>query len=68
VTLLLLITSIIVSNIVFFNLIGDKFRYGYVGFIFWADLLLLSASYIELLPTALRQIRVSPAAPIELVR
>jgi hypothetical protein len=68
VTLLLLITSIIVSNIVFFNVIGDKFRYGYVGFIFWADLLLLIASYIELLPTALRQIRVSPAAPFELVR
>jgi len=68
VTLLLLLTSIIVSNIVFFNLIGDKFRYGYVGFIFWADLLLLIASYIELLPTALRQIRVSPAATFELER
>jgi hypothetical protein len=68
VTLLLLLTSIIVSNIVFFNLIGDKFPYGYVGFIFWADLLLLIASYIELLPTALRQIRVSPAATFELVR
>jgi hypothetical protein len=68
VTLLLLLTSIIISNIVFFNLIGDNIRYGYVGFIFWADLLLLIATYIGLLPTAMRQIRVSPAAPFELVR
>jgi hypothetical protein len=56
---LLLLASIIISNIVFFNLIGDKTHYGSVGFIFWADLLLLVVSYMELLPPALRQIRVS---------
>jgi hypothetical protein len=61
VSLFLLLTSIIISNIVFFNLFGDRFRYGFIGFIFWADLLLLVASYIELLPPALRLIRARPA-------
>ena len=62
VTLFLLLPSIIVSNIVFFNLIGDRLRYGFLGFLFWADLLLLIASYVELLPPALRRIRTPPAA------
>lgn len=53
----LLLVSILVSNIVFFNLIGDRIAYGSVGFIFWADLFLLVASYMVLLPTALQQIR-----------
>jgi hypothetical protein len=57
---LLLLTSIVISNIVFFNLIGDNFGYGFYGFIFWANLLLLVASYVELLPAALRQIRITP--------
>lgn len=57
VALLLLIVSIVVSNIVFFNIIGDRIAYGSVGFIFWSDLLLLVVSYMELLPTSLRQIR-----------
>jgi len=54
---LLLLVSIVISNIVFFNLIGDKVIYGSVGFIFWANLLLLVVSYMELLPSALQQIR-----------
>jgi len=54
---LLLLASIVISNIVFFNLIGDRILYGSVGFIFWADLLLLVVSYMELLPSALRQFR-----------
>ncbi|MBM4423756.1 MAG: DUF2029 domain-containing protein [Chloroflexi bacterium] len=54
---LLLLASIVISNIVFFNLIGDRIAYGSVGFIFWADLLLLVVSYMELLPSTLRQIR-----------
>ena len=57
---LLLLASIIISNIVFFNLIGNRIIYGSVGFIFWADLLLLVVSYMELLPSPLRQIRVAP--------
>jgi len=50
---LLLLVSIAISNIVFFNLIGDRITYGSVGFIFWADLFLLVVSYMELLPSAL---------------
>ncbi len=61
VTLLLLVASVAVSNMVFFNLLGDRFRYGNVGFIFWADLLLLVASYVQLLPPALETIRSSRA-------
>jgi hypothetical protein len=57
---LLLLASIVISNIVFFNFIGNRVTYGSVGFIFWADLLLLMASYITLLPSALRQIRTTP--------
>jgi hypothetical protein len=54
----LLLVSIIISNIVCFNLIDDNTLYGSVGFICWADLLLLVVSFIELLPSVLRQIRV----------
>ena len=53
VTVFLLLPSIVFSNIVFFNLFGDFFRYGFYGFLFWADLLLLIASYVVLLPPAL---------------
>jgi hypothetical protein len=53
----LLLPSIVFSNIVFFNLFGDFFRYGFYGFLFWADLLLLMALYVELLPSALRRFR-----------
>lgn len=56
---LLLLVSIVISNIVFFNLIGDRIAYGSVGFVFWTDLFLLAVSYMELLPIALRQIRVT---------
>lgn len=60
VTLALLILSIVISNIIFFNLIDDRFLYGYFGFLFWANLLLLVATYITLLPPALQRIRVLP--------
>jgi hypothetical protein len=53
----LLLTSIVLSNIVFFNLFGDPYSYGFYGFLFWADLLLLVALYVELLPPALRRLR-----------
>jgi hypothetical protein len=53
----LLLPSIVFSNIVFFNLFGDFFRYGFYGFLFWADLLLLMAMYVEFLPPALRRFR-----------
>jgi hypothetical protein len=57
VTVFLLLLSIVFSNIVFFNLLGDFVRYGFYGFIFWANLLLLIALYVELLPPALRWFR-----------
>jgi hypothetical protein len=52
---LLLLASILISNIVFFNFVGDREVYGSVGFICWANLLLLIVSYMELLPSALQQ-------------
>ncbi len=36
--------------------------------LFWADLLLLMASHIELLPAALRQIRIPPAETLRLAQ
>ncbi|MCP4247483.1 MAG: DUF2029 domain-containing protein [bacterium] len=53
----LLLASIVLSNIVFFSLFGDPYSYGFYGFLFWADLLLLAALYLELLPLALRRLR-----------
>ena len=49
----LLLLSIVASNVVFFNLFNDFFGYGFIGFLFWADLLLLIATYLELLPPVL---------------
>jgi hypothetical protein len=49
----LLVSSISLSNIVTFSLIGNYRTYGFLGFIFWADLLCLVASYILLLPLVL---------------
>jgi hypothetical protein len=57
VTFFLLLPSIVVSNIVFFNLFDDFAGYGFYGFLFWANLLVLIASYVELLPPALRRFR-----------
>jgi hypothetical protein len=56
---LLLLVSMIISNIVFFNLLGDRGLFGSAGIIFWANLLLLAASYVELLPAALQHIRMA---------
>jgi hypothetical protein len=55
----LLLVSIIFSNIVFFNLFGFS-PYGFLGFLFWANLLLLIALYLLLLPPALQRLRVKP--------
>jgi hypothetical protein len=57
VTFFLLLPSIFVSNVVFFNLFDNFSGYGFAGFLFWANLLLLIASYVELLPPALRRFR-----------
>ncbi|MGB3561864.1 MAG: glycosyltransferase family 87 protein [Thermoanaerobaculia bacterium] len=62
VTILLLLPSIVISNIVFFLLFGDFTRYGFYGFLFWANLLLLMASYVQLLPPALQRVRQLSAA------
>ena len=58
--LFLLLVSIVFTNTFFFNLLDDFFNYGFYGFLFWADLLLLIVLYIELLPPALRRLRVPP--------
>jgi hypothetical protein len=52
----LLLLSIVASNVVFFNLFDNFFGYGFVGFLFWANLLLLIATYVELLPHTLRKL------------
>jgi hypothetical protein len=61
VTISLLSLSIILSNVIFFNLVGYRYRYDFSGCLFWANLLLLVASYIEILPPALRRIGAQPA-------
>ena len=53
VAVFLLFPSIVLSNVVFFNAFGDFARYGALGFLFWANLLLLIALYLELLQPAL---------------
>jgi hypothetical protein len=52
-----LLLSILFSNVVFYNLVCSFVSYGYLAFLFWADLLLLIASYVMLLPETLRQLR-----------
>lgn len=54
--LVLLIASIVISSIFSFNILGNSTIFGSIGFIFWSNLLLLVATYVELLPIALRQI------------
>jgi hypothetical protein len=53
VTSLLLLASTVASNAAFFHGFGSFPRYGFFGFLLWADLLLLTASYLVLLPPAL---------------
>lgn len=55
--LTLLVLSISLSNMVTFYLIGDHEVYGFLGFIFWANLLCLIASYILLIPLGLSSAR-----------
>jgi hypothetical protein len=54
---LLVLSSIAVSNIVLFNYVGNYTTYGTFGLVFWADLLLLLAAYLLLLPRNLRRNR-----------
>jgi hypothetical protein len=66
--LVFLLLSIVISNIVFFNLFGDFVGYGLCAFLFWADLLLLVASYMVLLPPALRRLRILPFGSVDFIR
>jgi hypothetical protein len=68
VTFFLLLVSIVFSNIVFFNLLGSFPRYGFFAFLFWADVLLLIALYVVLLPPALRRLRVPPCCSVDNAR
>jgi uncharacterized membrane protein YkvI len=54
---ILLGAAIVMSNVGFFNLFNHFVGYGFCGFLFWANLLLLIASYVVLLPPALRRLR-----------
>jgi hypothetical protein len=62
VLLTFLVISIGLSNILTLNLIGNHRTYGFLGFIFWADLLCLIASYILLLPLVLSPSKTSASA------
>lgn len=53
---LLILLSIAFSSTVFFFLLDSPYRYSYYSFLFWANLLLLAVSYVELLPPALRRL------------
>jgi hypothetical protein len=57
-----LLLSIALSSIAFFNFVGDPIEYGYAGFVFLADLLLLIVVYIELLPSLSPPWKASSAA------
>lgn len=59
IVLLFLLSSIVIASIIFFKFYGDRHHYGFYGFTFWADLLLLAATYIVTLPVALRQVRMA---------
>ncbi len=52
---LMVLSSIVLSNIVLFNYIGNYTTYGTFGFVFWADALLLLAAYLLLLPRILHR-------------
>lgn len=51
---LLLLISIVASNAFFFNLFDNFFGYGFIGFLFWANLFLLIVTYVELIPPTLQ--------------
>jgi hypothetical protein len=51
---LLVLVSMLLSNVVLFNIIGDREVYGSLGLVFWADALCLIATYVLLLPQVLR--------------
>lgn len=57
VVMTLLIISIVISNIAFFNLFGVFVGYSFSGCLFWSNLMILLASYIVLLSPALRRLR-----------
>ncbi len=52
---LMVLSSILLSNIILFNSIGNYTTYGTFGLVFWADVLLLLAAYLLLLPRILRR-------------
>jgi hypothetical protein len=55
-------TSIALSNILLFNLVGNRVLYGTLGLVFWSDVLALIASYVILLP-AVRACTVANSRP-----
>ena len=46
----LLFISIFLSNVVLFNIIGNRHLYAGKGFLFWSNLLLIILAYVELIP------------------
>ena len=51
----MVLSSIVLSDIVLFNYIGNYTTYGTLGLVFWADVLLLLAAYVLLLPRVMRR-------------
>lgn len=68
VSIVLLLVSIVFSNVFFFHLVGNFTLYGSSSFLFWANSLLLTALYLQLLPPALRRPHVPPGRGVETSR
>jgi hypothetical protein len=68
--ILLLIPSVLLSNIVFFNIINDRIAYGGWGCLFFANMLLLILIYLQALPEILSKKKIKedqPVAPTRVV-
>lgn len=48
--MLLLVVSMTLSNVVFFNLINDRQLYSYLGFLFFSNMLLMLAAFVDVIP------------------
>ena len=63
---LMVLSSIALSNIVLFNYVGNYTTYGTFGLVFWADVLLLLAAYLLLLPRILHRSQARMQTPPKL--
>jgi hypothetical protein len=59
----LVLLSVVLSNILLFNFIGNRTTYGTFGCVLWADALLLAAVYLLLAPRLVRRSRTPQPVP-----